>query len=348
MASVPDLWDSVFGQHVEVVRAVMKGNWDEIYVALEEELQAVVKAIRSESLWTLPIVYTVCNSLKKAAIEADRHGSRTEHMQSAGGKLMAAFSALGDRKSDGQSKKAGAMKVVCIMFDIYFRLNNYRLCAPLTKILEGPGYRALSDYPVSHLVTYRFFTGRLQLFEGRYADAETDLAFCFESIPASRSERNKRLALMFLVPAKLMRGRLPQTALLTRYRLPEYQGLAESMRTGNLALFDATVAQNEALFRKRGLYLLLGSLRWLVYRTLFKRTYLMVHKINSPPVCSLAALQCALAASAAPMDVDEVECLVANLIFSKLIRGYMATQRGQAFVIFSQTDPFPSIGSAFK
>ena len=113
-------------------------------------------------------------------------------------------------------------------------------------------------------------------------------------------------------------------------------------------LFNATVTKHEALFRRRGLYLLLGSLRWLVYRTLFKRTYHLVHRAGAPPVCSLAALQSALAACAASMDVDEVECVVANLIFSKLIRGYMAMQRGQVFVIFSQTEPFPSIASAVQ
>lgn len=47
-----------------------------------------------------------------------------------------ANSALLDRKPAAQSKKRGAMKLVNIMFDLYFRLNNYRLCAPLTKVDE--------------------------------------------------------------------------------------------------------------------------------------------------------------------------------------------------------------------
>ena len=102
------------------------------------------------------------------------------------------------------------------MFDIYFRLNNYRLCAPLTKILEGPGYPDLDQYPVSYVVTYRYYTGRLQLFEGRYEAAERDLMFCFSSLRADMHARNKRMALMFLVPAKLMRGRLPSQQLLQR------------------------------------------------------------------------------------------------------------------------------------
>ena len=67
------------------------------------------------------------------------------------------------------------MRIINIMFDVYFRLKNYRLCAPLTKILEGPGYPPLTAYPPSHVVTYRFYTGRLSLFNGDYDAAQRDL-----------------------------------------------------------------------------------------------------------------------------------------------------------------------------
>ncbi len=51
--------------------------------------------------------------------------------------MNTAFSLLNDRKPAGVSKKKGSMRIINIMFDVYFRLNNYRLCTPLTKILEG-------------------------------------------------------------------------------------------------------------------------------------------------------------------------------------------------------------------
>jgi hypothetical protein len=264
-------------------------------------------------------------------------------MQSAGRNLNAAFSALLDRRPAHQSKKRGAMKVICIMFEIYFRLNNYRLCAPLCKILEGPGYPSLDEYPLSHVVTYRFYTGRLHLFDGKYAEAEAELAACFEACPSQH--RNRRVALMFLIPAKLMRGKIPRAEMMGRYRLPEYEGISEAVRSGNLALFNASFAKSELLFRRRGLYLLLERLKWLVYRTLFKKTYAIVHAQGAPSVCSLAALQCALRACQVELEIDEVECIVANLIFLRLVRGYMAIQHDKTFCILSQKDPFPVIAS---
>lgn len=118
------------------------------------------------------------------------------------------FSILNDRKPAASSKKKGSMRIINIMFDVYFKLNNYRLCTPLTKILEGPGYPAVEEYPVSHLVTYRFYTGRLHLFNGDYASAEADLSYCFHTCTRLHA-KNKRTALLFLVPAKLMTGKLP-------------------------------------------------------------------------------------------------------------------------------------------
>lgn len=312
-----------------------------------ELVGALVKTIRGEGNWTLPALYACCALLTEASVEADARdpAQRNEHMQSAGRSLNGAFSALLDRKPAAQSKKTGAMKIVNIMFDIYFRLNNYRLCAPLTKILEGPGYPELEEYPVSHVVTYRYYTGRLHLFDGHYAEAESDLAYCFEMC-GRQFQRNKRVALMYLIPAKLMNGKLPTPQLLQRFRLPEYAGLAEALRTGNLKLFNETAERHEALFRRRGLYLMLESLRWLVYRTLFRRTYHLVHQPGKPSVCNLAALQTALQVAGSPMELEEVECVIANLIYNSLVRGYMATQRDSTFLILSQKEPFPKIAQA--
>jgi hypothetical protein len=43
------------------------------------------------------------------------------------------------------------------------------------------------------------------------------------------------------------------------------------------------------------------------------------------------------------MDLDELECILANLIFQGSIKGYIAHKK---CVIFSKTDPFPPPSSA--
>lgn len=49
-------------------------------------------------------------------------------------------------------------------------------------------------------------------------------------------------------------------------------------------------------------------------------------------------LMLALKLNESDMDIDELECVVANLIYDGYIRGYIAHRRG---VMFSPTVPFP-------
>ena len=41
------------------------------------------------------------------------------------------------------------------------------------------------------------------------------------------------------------------------------------------------------------------------------------------------------------LDLDEVECVLANMIYKKLIKGYISHEKRK--VVFSQKDTFPGI-----
>ena len=41
------------------------------------------------------------------------------------------------------------------------------------------------------------------------------------------------------------------------------------------------------------------------------------------------------------MDIDEVECIVANLIFRKFIKGYISHKL--RVLVLAKNDPFPSL-----
>lgn len=45
------------------------------------------------------------------------------------------------------------------------------------------------------------------------------------------------------------------------------------------------------------------------------------------------------------LDMDELECMLANLIFQGLIKGYIASARDdRVLVLAKQADPFPPLG----
>jgi hypothetical protein len=86
----------------------------------------------------------------------------------------------------------------------------------------------------------------------------------------------------------------------------------------------------------RGIYLLLEKCKTVCYRNLFKRVYIVLEK----PHLSLPDIAKAFKWLGMPMDLDEVECILANLIFRGYVRGYIShTKR---VLVLSKSNPFPT------
>lgn len=71
------------------------------------------------------------------------------------------------------------------------------------------------------------------------------------------------------------------------------------------------------------------------YRNLFKR----IHYITEKPQLQLPVIASVLDWLGTPMDLDEVECILANLIFQGYIRGYLS--HAKRVLVLSKRDPFP-------
>jgi len=151
---------------------------------------------------------------------ADHEGKSHElaKLQNAVNLLQESFSrTYNDRKEfrpgepydeDG-SKKAGVLYIVNLLFSIYFRLNTLRLCKNLLRPVET---RKLHEQgTMADMVTYRYYVGRLNLFEDQYAAAEENLEYALDNCHRSAVANKKRI-LHYLVPVKLYRGRLPSAA----------------------------------------------------------------------------------------------------------------------------------------
>mmetsp|Transcript_18616 Transcript_18616/g.23973 ORF Transcript_18616/g.23973 Transcript_18616/m.23973 type:complete len:408 (+) Transcript_18616:114-1337(+) len=299
--------------------------------------------------WLVPAMHAICKSTHRLAKAADKEinggggGGSTDQakLQSAVTLLQESFSrTYNDRKeynsdapfgSDG-SKKAGVLSIVNELFVIYFSLNTLRLCKNLVRPIEA---RKLHEKgTMGELVTYKYYTGRLSLFEDQYADAEQNLEYAFENCHV-QAIKNKRVILRYLVPVKLYRGRLPSAALLQKYGLTEYGPLVDSMRKGDLRTFNDTLVRFQDKFIRQGTYLLLEKCKAICYRNLFKRIHFVVGKSQ----ITLSHVANAFKGLGVPIDLDEIECILANLIFRGYVRGYIAhTKR---VLVLSKREPFP-------
>jgi hypothetical protein len=169
----------------------------------------------------VPALHTVCKNTHRIAIAADQasvNPSDQSKLENAVTLLQESFSrTFNDRKElrpqapydEEGSKKAGVLLIVNELFSIYFRLNTLRLCKNLLRPVET---RKLHEQgTMGQMVTYRYYTGRLNLFEDQYADAEKNLEYALKHCNKN-AIHNKKCILRYLVPVKLYRGRLPSAA----------------------------------------------------------------------------------------------------------------------------------------
>lgn len=255
--------------------------------------------------------------------------------------LQESFSrTLNDRKelipgaplSEEGSKKVGVLYIVNQLFAMYFRLNTLRLCKNLVRPVESRNLHMSGNK--GDMVTYRYFVGRLNMFEDVYELAEENLNYALEHCHKD-AIRNKKKILNYLIPVKLMRGRLPSAELMKKYSLVEYIPLVNAIWKGDLRTFHITLQDNQDQFIRRGTYLLLEKCKSVCYRNLFKRIHLVTEKYQIPLENMIKAIKWL----GIDMDLDEVECVLANLIFKGAIRGYIS--HSKRILVLSKKDPFP-------
>lgn len=298
----------------------------------------------------VPAMIAVCKNTHKLGLEADRQAmseSKTKQnhhtkLQKAVPILQESYSKTFNDRTEYQpgalfdtsgSKQAGVLAIVNELFGMYFRLNILRLCKNLIRPVET---KKLSEKgSMAEMVTYKYYIGRLSMFEDDHARAETNLEYALEHCHKDATNNKKRI-LKYLVPVKLYRGKLPTAHLLNKYGLEEFKPLVEGMRKGDLRTFQDGLVQYQDRFIRQGTYLLLEKCKTVVYRNLFKRVW----KIIGSHQIKLEHITKAFKWLGMPIDLDEMECILANLIFKRYIKGYLS--HAMRTLVLSKRDPFPT------
>ncbi len=142
-------------------------------------------------------------------------------------------------------KKAAVLFIVNELFRIYFRLNTLRLCKNVAKPTEAKKLHELGT--MGQMVTYKYFSGRLCLFEDNFSAAEEHLEYAYNLCPYN-ANHNKRCILRYLIPIKLYRGKFPSIQLLQEYKLVEFINVVDGIRKGDLRVFNNALLEYQHLF----------------------------------------------------------------------------------------------------
>ena len=152
-----------------------------------------------------------------------------------------------------------------------------------------------------------------------------------------------RRILELLLPVRLHIGTLPSEQLLRSYGLEAaYGGVLRGVRCGDVRAYRLALEQGLEAFIHAGTFLVLEKLQGLVLRALVRRCARLLDSTRLPlPVLAAVLASPALAHESFPVDVDELECLLANLVFQKKIKGYISHR--PPVLVVAKKDAFPRI-----
>ena len=333
---------AVVGECMGALVGIVRRDWRACFEAEKAAYSALLEYFKDNN-WVIPVLKTLSEELRLLAIIVDV-GSRmsdNEHLREAEMLLKAGFTMVAkDRTPVTQptAKKLAIFVVTNVLFKIYFRLNTLHNATKIINVVEGPGtvLGSLGPFPTCDVVTYKYYIGRLRMFEDNFEEARECLQLALRRTPLTKL-RNRQRILASLIPVEMSLGVFPTLDVAATYGLDEYYVLARAAMQGNLRDFEDCMQMHRVSFIRLGVFLVLERVKVICYRNLFKKVFSVMDSSRLP----LAAFQSAVN-WLAPEEVslDEVECILANLIFQKKLNGYINHEH--RLVVVSKKNPFPN------
>ncbi|KAL6115095.1 pcid2 [Pungitius sinensis] len=340
-------YDEMVAAHLRCIYAVSNHDFVEAYKFQTLVVQSFLRAFQShkEENWALPVMFTVTLDLRIFANNAEQQlqkkgkGHPGEMLEKAAEQLMSCFRvcASDNRAGIEDSKKWGMMFLSNQLFKIYFKINKLHLCKPLIRAIDSSNLK--NDYSPAQKVTYKYYVGRKAMFDSDFKPAEEFLSYAFHHCHPS-SQKNKRMILIYLLPVKMLLGHMPSHQLLRKYDLMQFADVTKSVSEGNLLLLNEALAKHETFFIRCGIFLILEKLKVITYRNLFKKVYLLLRTHQLPLDAFVVAMKMM---QLDDVDLDEVQCILANLIYMGHIKGYISHQHQK--LVVSKQIPFPSLST---
>lgn len=279
---------------------------------------------------------------------------------------------LTDKNTDmSELKKSSIHFFLAALIKIYFKLNRLELAKSMEKALVGTklAIPTIVNSPLEyrkHIVTYLYFSALLSLDEGNFAFAEfklltaMDFLACYKK-PEKVAKHAEKI-LFLLIPLKLYTSKaiLPPEVWnkFPKLRYVYKEQLFDAIFTGNLRKFDECVDKFRSLFLKRHIFILVLQLKLLCQLRLVKRTATIYRELEdkTPHIIPFSGLELAMDLSKnnqqkaseieftrnteAGSSYEELECILANLIANKQIKGYLS--HSNKCIVTLKTEPFPA------
>ncbi|KAI8619771.1 hypothetical protein BC830DRAFT_1102634 [Chytriomyces sp. MP71] len=316
------------------------------------QTRLLLNGATSAGRWVLPALFAASLRLFSLAVHADtvlaKRSEKPRCLEEAARTLNKAFSVCATDRFNTlpTSRKWGSYYMCNLLFRTYFRLRQINLAGNLIRSLKSVDLPDLDQFPIAHAVTYRYYMGVLAFYDEQYKRAQGELTWALQNFPPLTThprKHNQALLLSHLIPVNLIAGRIPSPALLGAHpRLRAlFADLIDALGAGRLGDFDVALAERQRELIGRGVYLTLERSRIVCFRNLVRRVFLIRNKTTRLELQDV--LTAVHMAGCTDVDMDEIECMVANLIDKGFVKGYISHER--LTLVLSPKDAFPALPS---
>ncbi|KAI9228304.1 MAG: hypothetical protein DHS80DRAFT_15768 [Piptocephalis tieghemiana] len=299
--------------------------------------------------WSIPVVCTVLRDLRDLSILADRRladgvEEGMDRVEEAARIIHKAFTICLTHKAPSSSVTLqwGVHALAALLFSVYVILGKESNCKSILRALKAAGkdLPSLPSLPMSHQVAFRYYVGIVAFREGDGLRAEEELGFSLIHCH-KLAKGNMQRILLYLVPLRLLRGKAPARALLTKYPgiQQTYGDILSAVRDGAVGEFDRLLRQRISTLARVGTYLVVEKARFIALRQLFRKVWIYSGKSSRIP---MSQFQTALRVAGLPSpSLEETECILANLIYREYMKGYLSHE--WEMVVLKKGEPFPPL-----
>ncbi|EJD01368.1 uncharacterized protein FOMMEDRAFT_135593 [Fomitiporia mediterranea MF3/22] len=335
-------WDEIAISYVIVVNHVANDRPADAFKEHSSLVSSFFRFFTNNTGWTLPALFAILRDLRDIAYDADTANNQTECMEEAARILTKAFThCVTDRTSPpAESRKWGIYYVVGLVMKCYFRVKRIALSRNILRALEANrDIPPLSSYPRAHQVTYRYYIGVIAFLNEDFEKAEQELTWAFYNCHIN-ADANRQRILSCLIPMRILRGHLPSDELLDRFPVLSevYSPFISAIRKADIKAYDAAMAKWEKKLLELNAWLIFERARELAIRGLFRKVWILLDRNTRIPI---NMFHCATRVVGEDVEVEEVECYLANMIYKGFIRGYISHEKQT--VVLAANGPFPRV-----
>ena len=272
------------------------------------------------------------------------------------------------------SRRRGALAVANGLLIMLFQHNNTHQCrALLTSIEQGEKNAELSEKnqnksvlrPASHMIAevvkFRYYQGRMKLYEKRFAEAMESLQIAYRLTPALKDcnveqHENKLRIHFYLLVTAVSSGLQPPASVMQADPLCQsiFEPIIEAIRCGNPNRFTEALEAHQQILRRRGVYMFLHQARILCYLYLLQSVHSTVGTaggdttkiavglvVDGLHLVTGRTVDGSVRSEDREQELDTMCLWLTRLIARGFVRGYLSYEH--KVLVLAKNAPFPTL-----